>query len=103
MVTSISSLDETSICENAGIDEVITDAVMTQGLESALILTNTSNVIEVISQSAEIDIFGLQVGEYNISQIVYEQVSGLQIGVNTSDLSGCFAWIIILSSLMSII
>lgn len=89
--TNISALTETLICQNADIDEVVTDADMVQGLESILILTDEANVIQVVSQASEIDISGLSAGNYNISQIIHEQAEGILIGENVNNLMGCFA------------
>jgi len=89
--TTITALSETTICLNAGIEQVITDANMVQGLESILIITDDANVIQDISQSESIDIFGLQAGNYNVSQIIHEQATGLLIGANANNISGCFA------------
>ncbi len=88
---TIAALTETSICLNAGIEEVVTDADMLQVIETSLILTDASDIIQVISQSEEIDIFGLPAGAYFISQITHDQAIGLLVGANTNNLLGCFA------------
>ncbi len=89
--SNIEALTETEICQNSLTQSVLVDANMNQINETALILTSTENTILQISQSAEIETFSLTPGNYSISQIVFEEISGLLLGANVDNLSGCFA------------
>ncbi len=89
--TTISALSETTICQNGPLQTISTDAEMSQGLETTLLIVDQANTIVSIAQISELHISLLQPGAYSIFQVVYDNIDGLLEGSSLNNLSGCYA------------
>ncbi len=58
--------------------------------DRTLVVTNSNDDIISLPTSYTIDVDGMSAGIYNIYVVAYNNISGLVVGNNLSDLSGCF-------------
>ena len=87
----ISSLNEPIFCANQTEQNLITDANLNLGVESALLVLDQNEDIIQLLVDAEVPTQNLGPGIYAVLQIVYEQLDNLLVGRSLNDLEGCFA------------
>jgi len=87
----ISTMDETTICVDGEGDPISIDVDGGVGSNSAWIITDTDGNILGLPPMGPFDLDGAGEGVCLIWYLTYEDVSGVEVGLNANDFEGCFA------------
>ena len=88
----ISSQDDLTICNSdSGSDVIEFDVTNAFGSNASWIVSTLSGDILLIQESELIDFSSFPAGTYNVNNLIFESdVTGLMVGNNIADLTGCF-------------
>ena len=91
---TISTNDVTgTLCTRVGISHIVTINVNNSaGSNSRTVITNDLFEIVAISETRSIDLGGLATGTYSIFNVSFESMTGLVVGNDTYNLSGCYSF-----------
>ena len=91
---TISTNDVTgTLCTRVGISHIVNINVNNSvGSNSRIVITNDLFEIVAISETRSIDLGGLATGTYSIFNVSFESMTGLLVGNDTYNLSGCYSF-----------
>ena len=91
---TISTNDVTgTLCTRVGISHIVNINVNNSiGSNSRIVITNDLFEIVAISETRSIDLGGLATGTYSIFNVSFESMTGLVVGNDTYNLSGCYSF-----------
>ena len=91
---TISTNDITgTLCTRVGISKIVNINVNNNvGSNSRIVITNDLFEIVAVSETRSIDLGGLATGTYSILNVSFESMTGLVVGNDTYNLSGCYSF-----------
>src|SRR5688572_653663 len=91
---TISTNDVTgTLCTRVGTSHIVNINVSNSaGTNSRTVITNDLFEIAAISETRSIDLGGLATGTYSIFNVSFESMTGLVVGNDTYNLSGCYSF-----------
>jgi len=91
---SISTNDVTgTLCTRVGVSHIVNINVNNSvGSNSRIVITNDLFEIVAISETRSVDLGGLATGTYSIWNVSFESMTGLFVGNDTYNLSGCYSF-----------
>lgn len=82
-----------TLCTKVGISHIANINVNNSvGSDSRIVITNDLFEIVAISETKSIDLGGLATGTYSIWNVSFESMTGLVVGNDTYNLSGCYSF-----------
>ncbi len=87
----ITTMDDTTICVDGEGDPINVDVEGGSGSNSAWVITDTEGNILGLPPTGPFDLDGAGEGVCLIWYLTYENVTGVEVGLNTNDLEGCYA------------